>query len=64
MVNAVVDSVDVTDDLMRLEIHNPKTMKPATFWIDLKARKITKSVVVGQEMELTPGASFAVPLKR
>jgi hypothetical protein len=64
LVIPVVDSVDLTDDIMHLVLHNPKTTKSATFWIDLKAKKVVRSVVDGQEMDLTTGKSFAVPLKK
>jgi hypothetical protein len=49
---------------MILVLHNPSTMKPAKFWIDLKAKKITKSVVNGQEMNLNTGMPYAIPLAK
>jgi len=63
IVAPVVDAVDITDDTLHLVIHNPKTMKIATFWIDLKTKKVTKSIVNGQEMVISAGrAPFATPL--
>jgi hypothetical protein len=63
IVGPVLDSVDISDDIMYLVVHNPKTMGSATFWIDLKAKKVTRSVVNGQEMDLSTGQSFAAPVK-
>jgi len=59
----VVDALDITDDTLHLVIHNPKTMKVASLWIDLKTKKVTKSIVDGQEMVISTGAlPFATPL--
>jgi hypothetical protein len=57
-----VESRDLTDGILRLSVRNPKTKIPATFWIDLKARKVIESVVDGQQMDLSTGKPFAVPL--
>jgi hypothetical protein len=63
MVIPVVDAVEITDDTLQLVIHNPSTMKVATFWINLKTKKVTKSIVDGQEMVISTGrAPFATPL--
>jgi hypothetical protein len=58
-----IESLDLTDGILRLGIQNPETKGRATFWIDLKARKVIESVVDGQQMDLTTGKPYAVPLK-
>jgi hypothetical protein len=61
-----VEAVDLTDGILRLDIRNPVTKIPAIVWIDLKAKKVIKSVVNGQEMDLSSSEQngFAVPLKK
>ena len=62
-----VESVDLTDGVLHLDIRNPVTKMPASFWIDLKAKKVIKSVVDGQEMDLSDVGShknYAIPLKK
>jgi hypothetical protein len=62
-----VEAVGLTNGILRLDICNPSTKVPASFWIDLKAERITKSVVNGEEMDLSAvGTSrpYAVPLKK
>ena len=61
---AKIESLDLTDGVLRMDVRNPITKMPATFWVDLKAKKVIKSVVNGQEMDLTTGKPFAVPLKK
>jgi len=63
-VGAKTESLDLTDGVLRMDVRNPSTKIPATFWVDLKAKKVIKSVVNGQEMDLTTGKPFAVPLKK
>ena len=64
MVIPTTESLDLTDGVLRMDVRNPSTKIPATFWVDLKAKKVIKSVVNGQEMDLTTGKPFAVPLKK
>jgi|SRR5665213_3246465 len=63
IVDPQVETVDLTDGVLRLDIRNPATKIPASLWIDLKAKRVIKSVVNGQEMDIKTGKSFAVPLK-
>lgn len=53
LVPAIVETVDITDGIMRLSLRNPETKVPAIFWIDLKSWKIIESVVDGQQMDLS-----------
>jgi hypothetical protein len=62
-----VESVDLADGVLHLDIRNPVTKIPASFWMDLKAKKVIKSVVDGQEMDLSAvgtDKNYAVPLKK
>jgi len=61
-----VEAVDLTDGILRLDIRNPVTKIPAIVWIDLKTKKVIKSVVNGQEMDLSSSEQngFSVPLKK
>jgi hypothetical protein len=59
----------VGDEVTRLTIliPNPVTKIPASFWIDLKAKKVIKSVVDGREMDLSAVGThktYAVPLMK
>jgi hypothetical protein len=58
------EAVELVDDLLRINLRNPVTQKTASIWVDLKNKKITKSVVDGQEMDLTTGKPYATPLKK
>jgi hypothetical protein len=60
-----VEGIDVTDNILRLEIQNPVRNIPATIWIDLQERKPIKSIVDGKEMDLSAvgtNRTYAVPL--
>jgi hypothetical protein len=57
-----VKSVELTDDILKLSLANPATKMPAEFWVNLKEKKVVKSVVNGQEMNLNTGKAFAIPL--
>jgi hypothetical protein len=59
-----VIAIGMTNDILHLDIQNEKTKIPASLWIDLKAKKVIKSVVDGQEMDLNSGKPFAVPKKK
>jgi hypothetical protein len=59
-----IESLDLMDGILHMNVRNPMTKIPATFWIDLKARKVIESVVDGQQMDLTTGKPFAVPLSK
>ena len=63
-VEPVIESIDATDGVLKLTIKNPVTNKSAQIFIDLKVKKIIKSIVDGQEMDLNAGKPFAVPLKK
>jgi hypothetical protein len=54
-----IKSVEVNDAVMRLEIRNPSTRKSATIWLDLHGKKVLRSIVDGQEMDV--GENFATP---
>jgi hypothetical protein len=59
----IIESVDVTDGAMRLSLRNSSTKVPATYWIDLKARKVLKSEVNGQQMDISrTDRPWAVPM--
>jgi hypothetical protein len=60
----IVEAIDITDGVLRLDIRNPKTKVPASFWINLGEHKVIKSVVDNQEMDLTTGGRYAIPLKK
>jgi hypothetical protein len=64
LVDPQVESVDYVDNILKLDIRNPSTKIPATLWINLKEKKVIKSVVDGQEMDLNSGKPFAVPQKK
>jgi hypothetical protein len=57
----LIESADLTAGILRLDLRNSVTNKTATLWVDLQAKKVTKSIVDGQEMDLATGAPFAVP---
>jgi hypothetical protein len=60
----LVESIDAADGVLKLTIKNPTTNKSAQIFIDLKVKKVIKSIVDGQEMDLNAGKPFAVPLKK
>lgn len=62
-----VEAVSLTNGVLRLDLRNPATKIPATLWIDLKVKKVVKSVVNGDEMDLNSlgvNAPYAVPIRR
>lgn len=62
-----VESVEMTDGVLHLDIRNPVTKTPSSFWIDLQTKKVIKSVVDGQEMDLSAVGThnnYAIPLKK
>ena len=59
-----IESATITDNVLTLEIISDGGKYTADFWIDLKSRKVTKSVVNGKEMNLNTGAPYAVPLHK
>jgi hypothetical protein len=67
-----IDVIDLTDGMLHIEMtslpdKNVRFIeKHGTFLIDFKAEKVIKSMVDGQEMDLshTNGEPFAVPLKK
>jgi hypothetical protein len=59
-----IKTISMTDDTLRLDMISEGGKFTGSFWIDLKAGKIIKSVIDGQEMDLNTGRSFAVPLKK
>jgi hypothetical protein len=62
---AVLDEVEGSGGILRLVFHNPVTRKSATLWIDLEARKVTKSIVEGQEMDIGKGrGGSAIPMHK
>ncbi|HTS17828.1 MAG TPA: hypothetical protein VMP11_09665 [Verrucomicrobiae bacterium] len=63
LVMPLVEAIDLTDGILRLDIRHPKTQKLGSIWMDLTAKKVSRSVVDGQEMDLNTGKPFAVPLK-
>jgi hypothetical protein len=48
-----VASVEVVDQLMRLELRNVTSKMAATIWIDRREHKLVRSVVDGREMDIT-----------
>ncbi len=60
-----VEAFEISDDILRLDLRNPATKAPATYWIDPQQRKVIKSVVDGVEMNVdTPGQPWADPLRK
>lgn len=59
-----LEAFEVTDDILRLDVRNPATQKPATYWINPAQKKVVKSVVDGQEMDLNTGQPWADPLRK
>jgi hypothetical protein len=49
-----VESVELTQGILRLDIRNPSTKIPASFWLDLKEMKVSKCIANGEEMDLSP----------
>ena len=64
MVQPEVVSVDFAGGFLRFDIRNPRTQANASIWVDLGNRRIVKSIVAGQEMDVTPGRPFAVPMAK
>jgi len=65
LVDPQVESVDVTNGILRLSIKNPRTLKVADIAIDLNAKQVVKSVVDGAEMDVSTvktNKPFAQPL--
>jgi len=58
-----VEAVDITDDSMFLDLRNMSAKLSATYSIDLKAKKVTRLVEDGQEMDLS-AKPLPVPLKK
>lgn len=66
LVGAKIEAFDLTDGILRLDIRNPVTKIPASIWINLKLKRVIKSIVNGQEMDLSAiGTSqpYALPVK-
>jgi hypothetical protein len=59
----IVEAIDITDGILRLDIRNPKTKVPASLWLNPREHKVLKSVLDGQEMDRTTGGLYAIPLK-
>ncbi|MGD1085025.1 MAG: hypothetical protein ABSA47_09790 [Verrucomicrobiota bacterium] len=62
-----IEAIDLKDGILRLDVRNPSTQIPASLWINLKAEKVTKSIVDGQEMDmgvLSTTNDYGSPLKR
>ena len=60
-----IEGVDLTDNVLRLDIRNPVRNIPATIWIDLQNKKPIKSIVDGKEMDLSAvgtNRTYAIPL--
>ena len=58
-----IQAIDMADGILHLNILSDGGKYVASLWIDLKAKKVIKSIVNDQEMDLT-GKAFAVPLKK
>jgi len=56
--------VSMTNNILQFDIQNPATKTVGEFWINLKEKKVTKSVIDGQEMNLNAGKSFAIPFNK
>jgi hypothetical protein len=61
---AVIKAIDVSDGIVRLDLLSDGGKFSGTFWIDLKAKKLIQSIVEGQEMDLSTGKPFAIPLHK
>jgi hypothetical protein len=60
-----VDGYEIMDDIVRVDLRNPSTRAPASYWVDPRQRKVIKSVVDGQEMNVdTPNQPWADPLTK
>jgi len=49
-----VEAIELTDGILRLDLRNSFTKVPAIVWIDLNSKKVTKAIVDGKEMDLSP----------
>jgi hypothetical protein len=62
-VDMKIEAFEITDGVLRVDLRNPFTKAPASFWIEPQQRKIIKSVVDGQEMNVnTRNQPWADPL--
>ncbi len=61
LASATISGFDVTDDVLRLDLLSPGGKFKGSFWIDLKASKVLRSMIDGQEMDITGNKGFAVP---
>ena len=64
-----LESVDMEGGLLKLAVKQYETKVPAVIWIDMKSKKVVKSVVNGVEMDInkpvvTPEGDYALPLKK
>ncbi len=58
-----IKAIDLTDGLLRLDLVSEGGKFAGSFWIDLKARKVIKSIIDGQEMDLHTDKTWPVPVK-
>jgi hypothetical protein len=65
LVGPNIEGINVIDSILQLDLRNPKTQKAASIWIDLKSKRVVRSVADGQEMDVKNlGAKpYALPLK-
>jgi hypothetical protein len=57
-----IEALEITDDILRVDVRNAATHKPASYWIDPAQKKIIKSVVDGHRMNLDTGEPWAEPM--
>lgn len=63
VVPSKLEAIDLSDGILRLQIYSPYARQHGIFYLNLNTKKVVKSVVGGQEMNLNSGQPFAVPLK-
>jgi hypothetical protein len=61
---ATITGINLVDEILHLDLLSDGGKFKASLWIDLKAKKVIKSVVDGQEMDVNTGKALAVPLKK
>lgn len=62
--SAKLGSMDLVDGILQVHIQSMNLKQPGIFWVDLKAERVIKSIVNGQEMDLNTGNPYPTPLKK
>lgn len=60
---AKITGIETIDKTLRLDLLSDGDVFNGTFWIDIENKKVVKSIVDGQEMEIRPGQIYSTPKK-